>query len=436
MKLIDRVLGAWLASTILSNAAYADAPPASQPLPFDRIPTSITDTPVLDRNHPGYEPSGTSLGDFILYTQVGLTEFYNTNLYATNTNQVADAGTALRPELLLKSRWAQNLLQLDVRGDIERYFNRPNEAVNDGGVSLTGRYDGPDYFGFTGLGEFSDLTEPRSSTLSPRDVVQPIKYDLAHVRAQASKDLERLKLSLTGDAYQTTYQNGETPGGATVLETIYDTRELFVDGSAAYVVDPDVAVVAHIIGNERHFLNPDIDPTTNTPIDRDSAGVEATIGVNLSLTHLIRGEVLVGYLDQNYQDTNLYRPVTGPSAHVKLLYLPTGLTTVSFTADRKVNDAQDPVAISFVSTAGKIEVDHELYRNIILTAAVKYEEDVYAGIDRQDFILDSQASVNYLLDRRYSLKFTFDNFDVDSRGSAGIPSYAVRQISVALVTRF
>jgi hypothetical protein len=403
---------------------------------LDRIPTSIEDTPVLDRAHPGYEPSGTSLGDFILYTQVGLTEFYNDNLYATSTNRIADERTVLTPELLLKSRWAQNLLQLDVRGDIERYFDRPDEAVNDGGVSLTGRYDGPDFFEFSGLGEYSHLTEPRASTLSPRDVVRPIKYDLAHVKAQASKDLERLKLGLAADAYQTTYQNGQAPGGGTVLETIYDTQELFLDGSAAYVLDPDVAVVAHIIGNERHFLNPDVDPVSNAPIDRDSAGIEGTIGVNLSLTHLIRGEVLVGYLDQSYQDTNLYRPVIGPSAHVKLLYLPTGLTTFSITVDRKVNDAQDPVATSFLSTATKIEVDHELYRNIIVTGAVKYEQDKYAGINRQDLILDGQASVNYLLDRRYSLKFTFDDFDVVSRGVARIPSYAVRQISVALVTRF
>ncbi len=391
---------------------------------------------MLDRAHPDYAPSGTSLGDFIIDTQVGLTEIYNDNLYATHADKVADERTVLTPELLLKSRWAQSLLQLDVRGDIERYFDRPDESVNDGSVTLNGRYDGPDYFEFSGLGDYSHLTEPRASTLSPRDVTRPIKYELAHVQTHASKDLERLKLGLTADAYQTTYQNGQAPGGGTVLENIYDTQELFLDGSAAYVVDPDIAIVAHIVGNERHFLNSDIDQINNTAVNRDSSGIEATIGVNFSLTHLIRGEVLVGYLDQNYQDRIVYRPVTGPSAHVKLLYLPTGLTTASLTVDRKVNDAQDPIASSFLSTAAKLEVDHELYRNIILSGSVKYEQDKYAGIDRKDAILDGQAYVSYLIDRRYSVKLIFDDFDVDSRGAALIPSYNVKQVSVALVARF
>lgn len=437
MKRIVRATGACLAMTVLSaGRSWADAPPPDQPLPFDRTPTSIKDTPVLDRARPYYDPPGIAYGDFLIFAQAGLSETYNDNLFATHSGQVADERTTLTPDLLFKSRWARNLLQLDLHGDIERYFDRPDEAVNDGGVSLTGRYDGQDFPTFSGTGEFNHATEPRSSTLSPRDVVKPIQFDQAHVQAKLAKDIQRLKLSLTTDLYQTTFQNGRTPQGAVVPETIYDTQEAYLDGSAAYVITPDLAVVAHVIGNDRHFLNTYIPTGSLVPLNRDSSGVEATMGVNLSLTHLIRAEALVGYLDQSYQDSRVYRPVTGPSTHVKVVYLPTGLTTVSFTIDRKVNDAQDPVASSFLSTASQLQVDHELYRNIILSGSVKYEQDKYSGISRQDTIWDGQASVSYLLDRHFSLKLLFDDFTVQSRGVAGIPGYDVRQLTLALVARY
>lgn len=437
MKLIVRAAGAWLGAALVSaGPAWADAPPPDQPLPFDRVPTSIKDTPVLDRIRPQYQPVGEDLGDFLLFAQAGLSETYDDNLFATSSGKVADARTTLTPDLLFKSRWARNLLELDLHGDIERYFDRPNEAVNDGGVSLTGRYDGQDLLTFSGIGEFNHATEPRSSTLSPRDVVRPIQFDQAHVQAKLAKDIQRLKLALTTDLYQTTYQNGRTPQGAVVPETIYDSQEAYLDGSAAYVVTPDLAVVAHVIGNDRHFLNTYIPPGSLVPLNRDSSGVEATVGVNLSLTHLIRAEALVGYLDQSYQDSRVYRPVTGPSTHVKVVYLPTGLTTVSLTIDRKVNDAQDPVASSFLSTASQLQVDHELYRNIILSGAVKYEQDKYSGISRQDTIWDAQAYATYLLDRNFSLKLLFDDFNVQSRGGARIPDYNVRQLTLALVARY
>ncbi len=421
----------------IAGYAYADTmPPAAEPLPFDRTPVSIKDTPVLDRTHSGYEPVGISAGDFTLYPQIGVGEWYDDNLFATTNQTVGDLRTVITPDLLAKSNWATNSASLDLHGDIERYFDRPNEAVNDGGATGTAQYDGPDYLTLSGLADYEHETEARSSTLSPRDVVRPIQFDFDNVQVGIARPFDRLRLSLTADLSETDFQDGVTPTRAPVVETIFDTQEAFLDGKVAYVINPDTAVVLDVTGNTRHFTH-DAPATVGAPaIDRDSSGFEITTGLNLALTHLLRAELLAGYLDQTYVAGAVFRPVNGPTFHVKLDFLPTGLTTLSLDLDRKVNDAQDATASSYLSTKGHFQVDHELYRNIIVSGSVDYEQDAYSGIRRLDDVLDGRVYVTYLMDRHFSIKATFDRLSVTSIGSARLPGYDVDQFSVTLVSRY
>ena len=423
-------------SALLGASATRAGPLAAEPLPFDRAPVSLTDTPVLDRVQPGYQPIGLREGDFLIYPQVTLSEAYDDNLFATSNGAVGDLRTILAPQIDIRSDWRSSLLQFDVKGDIERYFDHPNEAVNDGEARLSGRLDAPDYFTFSGYADFAHATEPRSSTLSPRDIVQPIQYDVGHVEGGISKPFDRWKVSVVTDLVDTSYDNGRTPSGATVLENIYNAQEAFVDASVSYVISPDTALVAHVVGNDRHFTDRLAQPAPSSPLNRDSSGYETTAGLNFALTHLIRAVLLIGYLDQSYTDQRAFRPVEGPSAHVRLLFLPTGLTTLTLNFDRKINDAQDPVASSFLSTIGHAQVDHELYRYITVSGSVDYEQDQYKGIDRRDNITDGKIFATYLMDRHFSIKAIFDRLNVSSSGVARLSGYGVDQFSLALVSRF
>jgi hypothetical protein len=169
--------------------------------------------------------------------------------------------------------------------------------------------------------------------------------------------------------------------------------------------------------------------------DRDSSGYETTVGADFDITRLVRGQVQVGYLNQNYA-SSAFHTVSGPVVHAQVAYYFSGLTTFTVTADRQVIDAVDPVAVSFLQTRGGLQVDHELLRNVILSGRFSYETDNFTGEQRDDRRASASGSVTYLLNRHLGLTGEYSFLNEDSSGAARISSYVVNVVSLSLVFQF
>jgi hypothetical protein len=102
-------------------------------------------------------------------------------------------------------------------------------------------------------------------------------------------------------------------------------------------------------------------------------------------------------------------------------------------ADRAVGDAADPRASGYLTTDVGAEVDHELRRNIILTAKVSYGRDEYKGIQRTDDRWNARIGATYLLNRNVGVSIHYDYLDISSSGGDRINSYKVNQLLVSLV---
>jgi hypothetical protein len=202
-------------------------------------------------------------------------------------------------------------------------------------------------------------------------------------------------------------------------------------------------VFIEVSGNDRHYRlssSPIVDgvPTFPDFVNRDSKGVTALVGANFELAALIRGEIGVGYIDQHYKDS-AFQDYNGLGARAQVEWFPTQLTTVTITGSHSVEDAGLVGASSYLATNVGLEVDHELLRNLILTANGSYGDDDYRGIDRTDKRIGLGLSASYLMNRHVGLKLAYNHFKNDSSGAdvaEAFRHYAVDRVGLTLTLQY
>jgi hypothetical protein len=259
------------------------------------------------------------------------------------------------------------------------------------------------------------------------NTLDPIEYDTANARIGAVQTLNRLQFSESITYGQTAYANAADVNGNLLPLSQSDNNQVTVNGKANWALGPDIALFLNGQYNVRRYNN-----SPGALNDRNSSGYEITAGADFDITRLIRGQVQLGYLSQNYQSP-LYHPVAGPDVHAKVEYFLSGLTTITVHADRSVVDVVDPVAVSFLQTEGGVEVDYELLRNLILSGRASYESDDFTGVVRTDRRTTVSARASYLLNRRLGLTAAYSFIDLQSSGPARVGSYGANMVSLSLV---
>ena len=157
--------------------------------------------------------------------------------------------------------------------------------------------------------------------------------------------------------------------------------------------------------------------------------------MDFELGALIRGEVAAGYIRQDFQDA-AYGDLDGVGGRARLSWFPTRLTTLTATAARSVEDTGVIGSAGALRTDVSISVDHELLRNLILTAETAWSEDDYNGLDRTDTRFAASFSAIYRLNRRYNLTAGLTYLDQSSSGAAAGPTYRSTRLSIAVASQF
>ena len=174
---------------------------------------------------------------------------------------------------------------------------------------------------------------------------------------------------------------------------------------------------------------------SQAPFDRDSEGSSYLVGINTDLSNLIRGELIVGYLQQDYDDPAL-KDAKGLALEGNIEYFATPLTTVTLGARRRVEETLTTGASSYMATAANVRIDHELRRNILLTAGVGMLNRNFQGMSRDDDLLQADAGARFLLNRRMELGARWRYERQQSSGPVADPEYDANRFVVSAAVRF
>jgi hypothetical protein len=145
-------------------------------------------------------------------------------------------------------------------------------------------------------------------------------------------------------------------------------------------------------------------------------------GVGFDLTALLKGEVFVGYQSQSYDDPRL-TSTGGIGGGIDLIWTPTRLTDVKASFVSQIAETSLGGVSGYYNRMFTLSAEHELRRNIILTAKAGYGNNAYNGVQvdangnptsgdtqRNENIYLACAGVKYLMNRNLYARAYYDFF--------------------------
>lgn len=387
---------------------------------------------VLSRPHEGYDAKGLPLGGFRLFPKVAVTAEHNDNIYALPTNEVSDTVWRVQPELNLVSNWSRHSLNLFARGTLSRYSDFGTEDSDDYSFGGSGKLDITRKSNITASADYNRLTEPRTSPSAPANAAEPTRYDLTNATIAGEQEFNRLKLSGSYGHQKYDYEDVPRIGLATTIDQDYrDKTVQTLMGRADYAVSPDTALFLEVTGNRRNFRQ----EAPTVALDRDSDGVQALVGANFELGSVTRGEIGVGYISQKY-DSAAVSDISGVGARAQVEWFPTQITTVTVTGSRSVGDSVAAGSAGYMTTAVGATIDHELMRNVIISANATYGKDDYENIDRKDKRVNAGVSATYLLNHNVGVTVAYSYADTSSSGAQIGAEFTVNKVGATLTLQF
>ena len=363
---------------------------------------------VMNRARPELDALGMRAGRFLAFPRLGVEVQSNDNIFADPANEVDDTIMVIRPELLVESDWGRHALVLGADAAIGRYDDADNEDYDDFGVWADGRLD-------LGRGQLQgglrhrDLHEERTSP-DDRGGTEPTEYSTDAVTAAWLWRPSRLLLRLSG-GYET-LDYDDTPGAVPPDNDDRDRDVLNLGVRSGYEISPDYALWAEVRGT-----TVDYDQTVdNDGFERSSDGYDLVVGSTMDFSGVTFGEVFAGYRSREYDDAR-YSDSDGATFGVDVTWNVTGLTTLTVLARQSVEATTIVGASGIDTTSFGLKADHELLRNLIVSASVSDVTEDYDGIDRQDDITRAGVQLRYLMNRRFHWTL---GYDLDQRDTSGV----------------
>jgi hypothetical protein len=359
---------------------------------------------VLERPRPDYDPLGIRTGSFLVFPTVNLGESYDTNVFATATNTKSDLYATLSPGVVVRSDWNVHALEFSAKGDTRRYVTQANENVTSFAVRGDGRLDIlRDIYALGGAG-YQLLHEDRSSPDSVNGK-KPVEYHVTSANLGYVHELGRLGARVDATIDSFSFNNATASTGATINQRDRDRIVYTVAPRLTYEIVPAYNAFAKLSGNGRDYVQ----KFDSRGFQRSSKGYELDVGTALDFTHVVNGEVFIGYLSQFYDDARL-KTASGLAFGGTVLWNVTQLTSIRAILSRTIQETTQFATIgnvttdaaSYLKSAFTLSLDHELLRDVLLSGYVSYVNSDYQGINRTDDQLEVNVEARYLINQTLS----------------------------------
>lgn len=415
------------ASVAALNLAMAPSGFAQEASPgFDRGRNQS----VNERPRPEFDPMGVQLRAWMLRPELVAEVGQTNNVFAEDSNEDSDTYISLRPRLQGETTWSRHGARFAVGAERAAFNDTTNNnefsPYAEGELRLDIGRDGAISVG----GRRANDSEGRTSPDQPAAAESPVEFDVNEVSVAARYTFNRVRVSARAAARDLDFQDAKTPGGVTLDQDDRDRTEREFSVRGEWALSPSVALVAEAGANTREY---DLNPPA-VAVNRESNGRSYAVGANFDVTRLARGEVTVGYLEQEFKDVSI-GDINGLALNARLDWFPTDRTTVGFTANRSIAETGLTTTAGAEQSTLSVRVDHELRRNVIVSAALSGGSRDYQGIDRQDDLRRGELSVRYLVNRRAELRAGYVVESQSSGGAARDRDFDVGTGFVALALR-
>jgi hypothetical protein len=370
---------------------------------------------IQERDRSEFKPLGLRIGNFYFYPDSGVRLIATDNVFNSPTNKQHDLITETTAGLKITSNTSRHYFDFAFGGRFTKHAEHDELDRLDGNAAATAsiRVDSAHTIGAVLASNYGHLSNLDPSL--PNSVSEPIPFWTQHAALSFKRDAGRMWASIGATATSTTHYNVRTVDGR-LLDTSY--RDLDVLRSTlqvGYRFSPGYQLQAKVTGTRQETPG-------NKPFDLDAWGYEAAVGLAAEFNPLLRMRLFGGY---GVRDYDRFWATTGRTlGSAELIWLPTQLTTVTFTAGRTMNDGSTAFGTSgYVSNSLGLKLDYEIWRNLVFTVEGQYHALEYLSAQRRDNLYVGRSTLDYLANRNMSFQLGFEhvtrqsNFEQESLAS-------------------
>jgi hypothetical protein len=352
---------------------------------------------VRDRPRPEYDPLGMRLGGFNLNASLDLGVSNSDNIFAEETNEDEDTIFTAGLHGRLESNWSRHALSIEAGGTTVNYDEFSSEDYDTHYVGAAGRLDIGVNTNLAARARFAHDAESRRDPDAPAQGTPRPEFDRTDFAVSANHRFNRFRVGLTAAEVNQQYDG---------TQNFRDFDETALTGRVEAEVSSRVGLLLQATTDQRDYDN---SPNLN------SDGQTFLVGATVNLTDLMKGEIAVGQFEREYDDPTIGTQ-DGLAISGNLEWYITRLTTLSFTAAR--NSEQNvgaTTAVPYVESRYGARVDHELLRNLILTAGVEAGSREYDDvISRDDDFVYADVGADWFINRRVAFTGRVQHAEVTS----------------------
>lgn len=377
---------------------------------------------VRSRARPDSETAPIHTGAFLVEPRLEATIGYDDNVLSGPDRRGSWlAGTA--GSLLIGSGWSRDAFGAYFSAADTRYFGQPQQSRTDGSASVGGAIDiGRDRL-TVGLAHLSQHED--RSNLNALTSDRPVAYRVDDARLSYTTRFDRL--TVVPEAEISSWHYGDTTVLGQFARQGYRDRTMLRGGTTFRY---EWAPLRNLVFVTR-ALSQRYDKPLPGQSSLNSSGYQALLGVDYDEDTVWRVRLLVGGETRQFQAPR-YRSHTAMIAEGELTWNPTGMTTVRGILTRTIEDAAQEGVSGFTYTAGKLGIDHELMRDVLIAASVGLRHAAYLQGGQQAGE-SAGVGVTWLFNRYARVSATYDLNTVHGAGPLNTAATGYAR-DVALVT--
>jgi hypothetical protein len=360
---------------------------------------------VMDRPRPEYDAKGIPLGDFRLFPTLALAAAYDDNVRRLETGE-ADWYFTEAPAARLQSQWGRHFMEFYAGANNYDYAKVKSLNLTDWDVGEDGRLDLIQGASISSDSSFGEYNEALYSPNTQGNQAAPNRYYKTMADINGTYAPDRIGVSLGGQFQRLVYGNTPLIGGGFIDNS--DRAEDHYVGNlrGTYKLSPGYTAVVKLTYNTAHY-DQSVD---RTGVHRDSSGYSVDGGLNLVLSHLLTGEISVGYLEQHFdQHQAVFLPnIAGLDFGAQLDWYATDLMTVHLSASHYITELVLVGASASDDKLVKLSADYEVLRNVIGQAYFSYDSSSLRGLSRTDNYPGAGIGARYLLNEYLSANLMYN----------------------------
>jgi hypothetical protein len=365
---------------------------------------TVTPSPLPGEDH---QPLGLRAGGFVMFPSVETGVAATDNVFQATQGERGDSGYFVAPSMRIESEWVRHSFTLDASSRHLYYFNNPSEDELEFDISADTVIDVRGDTKVELEGSYALEQEGRGDVDVPGAAAEPPNEHTIDGSATVTHEFNRLEISVEGAAEVNIFEDVDLIGGGQQNNSDRDFTEYEGTLRLGYEISPRLQpFVSAAYSLRRHKQEID-----DNGLRRDSDGVELEAGVEIEVSSVLSGELAVGYVHRDFEDGALL-DIDGVTFQGTLLWTPSAITTVTFTASTDVEETSSGTLSGSIERRFGVSVTHQLRRNLMLGGNVDYTFEDFTGGSLEEETVFLALGLTYQLNRAvaFRLGYSYEDF--------------------------